>query len=160
MWGTVTNGSKIQCLPRCCFQLDSFHSLPLHSFLCVCGKYPPATTVSHSGSSFEKPNHSSYAFIAVCVLWCLTDLLFFTVIHKRLAERAVMMLYKRQPHWSCPPDGSSGVDLCHHLLPPTDGSKISHFPHGVVFDNIAHSEGGAGATLVEGFAVFRMTQGT
>lgn len=77
------NGSKIQCLPQCCIRLDSFHSLPLHTVLCVCGKYPADTAVSHSGTSFEKqgsadflPHHNSYAFIAVCVLWCLTDLLF------------------------------------------------------------------------------------
>lgn len=96
-----------------------------------------------------------------CVCFVVFDwFVVFTAVHKRLAERAVILLYKRQSHWSCTPDGSSGVDLCHHLLPPTDGTKISHFPHGVVFDNIAHSEGGAGATLVEGFAVFRMRQGT
>lgn len=56
---------------------------------------------------------------------------------------------------SCKPDWSIGVDLCHHLLPPTDISKISHFPQGVVLHNVAHSEGGAGATLIEGFALFR-----
>lgn len=96
-----------------------------------------------------------------CVCFAVSDwFVVFTVIHKRLAERAVILLYKRQSHWSCTPDGSSGVDLCHHLLPPTDGTKISHFPHGVVFDNIAHSEGGASATLIEGFAVFGIRQGT
>lgn len=47
------------------------------------------------------------------------------------------------------PDGSSLVDLCHHLLPPTDISIISDFPQCVVLHNIAHSKGGAGATLVE-----------
>lgn len=54
----------------------------------------------------------------------------------------------------CKPDWSSGVDLGHHLLPPTDRAEIPHFPQSVVLYNIAHSKGGAGATLVEGFAGF------
>lgn len=59
---------------------------------------------------------------------------------------------------SCEPDGSSGVDLSHHLLPPSDGSIVCHLPHGVVLHNVANSKGGAGATFIEGFAVFTRTQ--
>lgn len=53
------------------------------------------------------------------------------------------------------PDGSSGVDLCHHLLPPANPSIVSYFPQGVVFYNVADSEGGAGATFIEGLASWR-----
>lgn len=53
------------------------------------------------------------------------------------------------------PDGSSGVDLCHHLLSPANISVVSHFPQGVVLHNIALTKGGAGATFVEGLALCR-----
>lgn len=56
---------------------------------------------------------------------------------------------------SCKPDRPMRVNLCHHLLSPTDGSVISHLPQSVVTHNIAHSKSGAGATLVEFIAIFR-----
>lgn len=53
---------------------------------------------------------------------------------------------QRKASISCKPDRSSFIDLCHHLLPPADGSIVSHLPQGVVLHNVALSKGGAGAT--------------
>lgn len=55
---------------------------------------------------------------------------------------------------SSPPDGPSGVDLGHHLLPAADGAVVTHLPQREVLYDVAHAEGGAGAALVERFAGF------
>lgn len=101
---------------------------------------------------------------------CLWDEYFITLLPRTLTVIKHVILIKpnqnkRQPGRidtskgkRCKPDGSSSVDLCHHLLPPTDGSIIAHFPQGKVLDNVAHSKSGAGATLVEGLAIFTETQ--
>lgn len=67
-------------------------------------------------------------------------------------SRNTCYMFKKK---SFKPDRPSSVNLCHHLLSPTDGSIISHFPQSEVLHNIAHSKGGAGAALVEGLACFR-----
>lgn len=47
------------------------------------------------------------------------------------------------------PDGTIGVDLCHHLLPTREGAIVTHSPEGVILDGVTLLEFGAGPTLVK-----------
>lgn len=47
------------------------------------------------------------------------------------------------------PDGTIGVDLGHHLLPPRQGAVVTHSPEGIILDGVALFEFIACPTLVK-----------
>lgn len=62
------------------------------------------------------------------------------------------------PSQGCSPDGTVGVDLCHHLLPAGHGAVVAHFPERVVPDGLTLLELRACATLVELVTLWGYTQ--
>lgn len=77
--------------------------------------------------------------------------------HTGQVGRGTRYMHVHRPSCSSPlpeetsplPDGTIGVDLCHHLLPPGQGAIVTHSPEGIILDGVALFEFSAGPTLVK-----------